>query len=360
MATGISQVLQDAATATGNGTSLRLVGLSTAVFDVAISASATVTFEAAGDSGSYVSLPAENIATGAVATTATASGLYRADVRGISRIRARISTFGSGTITVRVVATDRAGSSVTGGSGVGALTIGKAEDAAHVSGDVGVPALSVRQNTAAALSGSDGDYQPLITDGAGRLHVVLSSIQQFDDVAYTVGGALLLPVGYLADETATDSVDEGDLGVARMTLNRILRVVPSLHDGTTQGADSMRSNVEGTVLASAARTATTNSADFTNINAKGVRLFINVTAVTADPSVVFTLEVKDPISSTYTAILTSAAITGTGHTVLTAYPGATAAANVTVSMPLSRTWRVTATHADSDSITYSVGYSYIN
>lgn len=57
---------------------------------------------------------------------------------------------------------------------VSAASIAKAEDAAHVSGDVGVPALSVRKDTAAATSGTDGDYQPLITDVNGRLHVVAS------------------------------------------------------------------------------------------------------------------------------------------------------------------------------------------
>ena len=56
--------------------------------------------------------------------------------------------------------------------GSGATNLGKAEDAAHTSGDVGVMALSVRQDAAAALGGTDADYQPLITDANGRLHVI--------------------------------------------------------------------------------------------------------------------------------------------------------------------------------------------
>jgi hypothetical protein len=44
------------------------------------------------------------------------------------------------------------------------------EDAAHSSGDTGTMALTVRKDTAAATSGTDGDYQPLITDANGRLH----------------------------------------------------------------------------------------------------------------------------------------------------------------------------------------------
>lgn len=41
-----------------------------------------------------------------------------------------------------------------------------------------------------------------------------------DDAAFTVGTTKVMPVGFLADETATDSVDEGDIGASRMTLDR--------------------------------------------------------------------------------------------------------------------------------------------
>lgn len=56
--------------------------------------------------------------------------------------------------------------------GVAATNLGKAEDAGHSSGDVGVMALTVRQDAAASLSGTDADYQPLITDANGRLHTI--------------------------------------------------------------------------------------------------------------------------------------------------------------------------------------------
>lgn len=53
--------------------------------------------------------------------------------------------------------------------GTGATNLGKAEDAAHSSGDVGVAILTVRQDAAAALAGSDADYQSAITDASGAL-----------------------------------------------------------------------------------------------------------------------------------------------------------------------------------------------
>ena len=53
--------------------------------------------------------------------------------------------------------------------GTAATALGKAEDAAHSTGDVGVMALGVRKDAAAASSGTDGDYEPLSTDGSGRI-----------------------------------------------------------------------------------------------------------------------------------------------------------------------------------------------
>jgi len=121
----------------------------------------------------------------------------------------------------------------------------------------------------------------------------------------------------------------------------------------------MARNISGTLLASAARTATTSSADQSNYNAKGVRVFINVTVHAVSAALVPTIEVKDPVSGVYTAIATGASITTTGHTVITVYPGATVAANVTLSNALSKTWRVTMTPGNANSVTYSVGYSTI-
>lgn len=121
----------------------------------------------------------------------------------------------------------------------------------------------------------------------------------------------------------------------------------------------MGRNVAGTLLASAARTATTSSADITNLTAKGVRIFINVTVHAVSAAIVPTIEVKDPVSGTYTAVATGAAITGTGHTVITVYPGATVAANVTLSTVVGKTWRVTMTPGNSNAATYSVGYNMI-
>jgi hypothetical protein len=68
-----------------------------------------------------------------------------------------------------------------------------------------------------------------ITDDAGNLVGVTSNALDVnatnasvhvDDSAFAIATDSVVASGYLADETATDSVDEGDIGLARMTLDR--------------------------------------------------------------------------------------------------------------------------------------------
>lgn len=118
--------------------------------------------------------------------------------------------------------------------------------------------------------------------------------------------------------------------------------------------DRWRNNTNIELLASAARTASVNSADFVNYNAKGLHVIIDVTAITDTPSITVTIEGKDEVSGKYYTLLTSAAIVATGTTILRIYPGLTAAANTIANDILPRTFRVSVTNADADSITYSV------
>ena len=114
------------------------------------------------------------------------------------------------------------------------------------------------------------------------------------------------------------------------------------------------------IFPSLARTATHSSNDIKNYaDAESLVLVIDCTAITASPSVVFTIEGKDPSSGKYYTILASAAIVGTGTTILRVNTDLTAAANTVAKDMLPAVWRVTATHANANSITYSVGASMI-
>lgn len=86
----------------------------------------------------------------------------------------------------------------------------------------------------------------------------------------------------------------------------------------------------------------------------GVRVYINATAKSSTPSVVFTLEVKIPGTTNWVALVTSSAIADAGTAYLELSPGAGVVANKSVGGSVGKGFRVTATAGDSDSLTYSV------
>lgn len=111
-----------------------------------------------------------------------------------------------------------------------------------------------------------------------------------------------------------------------------------------------------TVFASAARTATPDTQELELPGGvEKAYVVIDCTAVTATPSVTFLIEGVDRTSAKTWTLLQSAAITGTGTTVLRINDALTASANVTAKDSLPPVIRFTATHGDADSITYSVG-----
>lgn len=74
----------------------------------------------------------------------------------------------------------------------------------------------------------------VVTVTGGKLDVNATvSVENIfvDDSAFVVGTDNVGATGFLADQTATDSVDEGDIGIARMTLDRRV-ITASQQDGT--------------------------------------------------------------------------------------------------------------------------------
>ena len=120
--------------------------------------------------------------------------------------------------------------------GVGATNLGKAVDDAGGATDTGVAMLAIRDDVLTTLTPVDGDYVRLRVNSVGALHITSTSIDNsaiaVDDSAFTVAVDSVSVSGFLADETAPDSVDEGDIGAARMTLDRRQLIV--LTDATTE------------------------------------------------------------------------------------------------------------------------------
>ena len=97
-------VLQNAAAATGNGTSLDVSGMGTAHITVTGTFVGTVTFETQDAAGNWVSFLVQALGTTTLASSTTTTGVFRAGVGGFSTIRARVSAYTSGSITVTAFA----------------------------------------------------------------------------------------------------------------------------------------------------------------------------------------------------------------------------------------------------------------
>jgi len=114
-----------------------------------------------------------------------------------------------------------------------------------------------------------------------------------------------------------------------------------------------------TIFTSVARTATIVSSVLSAEEAISSIFVIDVTAITASPSVVFSIEAKDPLSTAFYNVIDSAAITGTGTTTIQVGMNIVAAANIAANEMLPAEYRITATHGDADSITYTVGVTHL-
>jgi hypothetical protein len=124
------------------------------------------------------------------------------------------------------------------------------------------------------------------------------------------------------------------------------------------GFDRMRGNVDlGAVLTLAGATTAQFSPDLTNFNGRGVQIGINVTGLTGT-SVTIAVQGKDVASGQYYTLLSSAAITATGFTLLTIYPGGPSIANQSSPLVLPRTFRVSATPTGA-TVTATIGASVV-
>jgi len=118
----------------------------------------------------------------------------------------------------------------------------------------------------------------------------------------------------------------------------------------------------GAALLSAARTATPADIllDKTSLGASGqalinMHIIIDVTAIAATPSVVPTIVATDKLSGQEYVLLTGSAITGVSTTVLKVGRDMVPAANLAEQDFIPDNTVLRFTHADADSITYSVG-----
>lgn len=109
------------------------------------------------------------------------------------------------------------------------------------------------------------------------------------------------------------------------------------------------------LLNSAARTATPNSFELQGlISIIGVVAVLDVSAVVSTPSITLAVQGVDRLSGATWPILTSAAITATGTTVLRIHPDLTNATNSVAADVIPPVVRFVTTHSNANAITYTL------
>jgi len=169
----------------------------------------------------------------------------------------------------------------------------------------------------------------------------------------SAGGQLFPAKAAAADGLANPSVTE-------------IGTLPSSFNGTTW--DRLRGNVEGTLLASAARTSTTTFANQVNYNHRFLVVVLNVTAASGTGGLTLQIWGIDPVTgaTTYTIAVGNTYVT-TGIRAFIIGPGVSNAGGFAgsafdsyVGAILPRNWAGRVFHTDGTSYTYTVGYSLIN
>lgn len=121
-------------------------------------------------------------------------------------------------------------------------------------------------------------------------------------------------------------------------------------------------NAEGVIFPSAARTNATYTSDaIHNANAKGVRLYIDITAVGGGPGTVTAeIQTQDPVSKNWKRLTgcVTTALNSVSTGTLTVYPSTTVSANIDLSNQLGPIWRVVAV-VGVNSVTFSIGADYL-
>lgn len=95
-------------------------------------------------------------------------------------------------------------------------------------------------------------YIMIVNEDGSAIGTITIDASYVDDSAFVIGTGRVMASGFLADDTAPDTVNEGDIGLARMSLSRVVRVTPGDDAGTpvTYGAGTVAATTPRMTLAS--------------------------------------------------------------------------------------------------------------
>jgi hypothetical protein len=176
----ITDTLQEAVEANANGAALATEGYASVLFTVTGTFDATVTFQGSRDNTNWFNIQAQNMSDATQASAVTAAGLYSAGIGGLEYVRAVVSNYVSGAVTVDATALPLAMTPLT------TATLNAVVDAVKVKDAAGVNGLAIDAAGAAKVSVSGS----LVTDHTFHDAIVATA----DGTAFTVAGHKTLTV----------------------------------------------------------------------------------------------------------------------------------------------------------------------
>lgn len=179
-----------AASATATGTVMNTSQLASILVQITGTFVATVTFQGTVDGSTWVAVQAENADSGAVATTATATGLYRVNVAGLRLFRCSMAWTSGTSITAVGIGTS---------AGEGPIAVD-----ATGAGDIPV----TLDGEAITSSGTSISQTPTVTAGAYSANDAVGGLLTFANAARTSGGGGVLKDVLILDDAGQDSALE--------------------------------------------------------------------------------------------------------------------------------------------------------
>ena len=158
-----------------------------------------------------------------------------------------------------------------------------AEDAAHTTADVGQFVLGVRNDTLAALGGTDGDYVPFQMNADGALYVEISAggsndSVYADDADWSDGSSKHTLVGGIY-QSSPQSITDGDTGPLQVNANGNLIVDLSATDNAVLDAMVVDLAAMETLLTAANVDHAANEVLLTGIDADTNAIKVDMAAV---------------------------------------------------------------------------------
>jgi len=171
----------------------------------------------------------------------------------------------------------------------------------------------------------------------------------------------------ISGPAALSIVNSGGASVDEASTTNVGLVVVNFnydYDDIADAWNRTRANTGVVVITSQAlASGVNNSAGYETYNARGIRLFQNVTAVSGtSPTLDTKVQVWDHAVQTYRdlANATFAQATGVSNAMLTIYPGITASANLAVNMPIGQFYRVVCTVGGSSTPTVTASIASVH